>query len=558
MSLLTHKHTSIYMPKKHRNSFAYTKPAGTAHHSLTSSAGSSRAAHNAQNARFGTGPARGPERSMGDSSIDDSSVNDLISHLRRTQGLGSPESSSSSPRFFEPRRSLPPALRNVLQLPEHPAPRPRRNIFQTRLGINGRPRRLPPGPPAPESWSSEANSNQHSLSRKGNMEPATQDQLIYRLNRLPGGRFRETTNSGAQSLQHLALMEIAINWSLYVEDLGEFLSEIPSHLKSMLLSYVAFYWKPTNSENPMNGLRPLYFSQADYDRLAKEYPEHQFQQRQITDSQTIRLDLSKAIGYWLTFRQLIRALRLPSSSSRTMGPLTENYVPESWDESEVGAVPRSIQGPHFPGLRYLSLAHPKPGSVSWNELVSLTSHLPTLTHLSLAHWPVLPRAPTDESTCINPDFWVNHAAILRQIARNTYCLEWLDLEGCTDWIEALVWKGREPMPMGNPIPAGSDGPDWNGAWRNVDHLILSPGYWIQPPPAPPTGVLTCAVLTQRKKNLHKTLVDTTEFLTDVKKAQIVAHAIKAVRREARGKAIVVETAEDEDIPDIDELMRQVY
>ncbi|KAJ5721938.1 uncharacterized protein N7483_009872 [Penicillium malachiteum] len=540
------------MPKKHRNSFAYTKPAATAHHSLTSSAELSRAIHNAHHTRFGTGPARGPERSMGPTSIDDSSVNDLISHLRRTQGLGSAESSSSSSHSFEPQRSLPPALRNILQLPEHPAPRPRRNIFQTR--INGRPRRLPPGPPAPESWSSETRTNQHPLSRHGKMEPATQDQIIYRLNRLPGGRFPELTNRGARSLQHIALMGIAMNWASYVEDVGEFLSDLPTHLKQMLLSYVAFYWKPTNSENPMNGFRPLYFGQAEYDRLAREHPGR-FQRRHITDSQTIRLDLSKAIGHWLTFRQLMRALRLPSISSRTTDPPTESYVPDSWDETEVGAVPRPIQGPRFSGLRYLSLAHPKPGSVSWMELVSLTSHLPTLTHLSLAHWPVLPRAA--EYTGLRTNCWADHAGILRQIARNTNCLRWLDLEGCTDWINALVWKGLVPTGNGpmDTVPAGSDGPDWNGAWRNVEDLILSPGYWIQPQPEPPTGRLTRAVQKKRQEAWLKTLSDTTEFRTDVRTAQSVADAIKALRREAHGKAIVVETAEDEEIPDINELMR---
>ncbi|KAJ5633727.1 hypothetical protein N7528_001569 [Penicillium herquei] len=530
------------MPKKHRNSFAYTKPAGTAHHSLTSSAGPSGAAHNAHHARVGTGPARGPERSMGRSSIDadDSAVNDLINHLRRTQGLGSHEGSASSSRLFGPQRSLPPTLRTVLQLPEHPAPRPRRNIFHTR--INGRPRRLPPGPAAPASWSSETRTNRHTVSKNGNMEPWFKDQIVYRLNRLPG-RFPPPT-----SLKHLAFVKTAINWTWYVEELGEFLAETPSHLKEMLLSYVAFYWKPANSANVMNGLRPLYLSQADYQRLAEAHPGRRFQSSQLTDPQTVRLDLSKAIGYWLTMREVRRALRLPSSSSHTPDPSTESNVPESWDETEaeteVGAVPRPIQGRLFPGLRYLSLAHPKIGSVSWNELVSLTSHLPTLTHLSLAHWPAL-RAEHD------PNLRADQAAILRQIARNTYCLEWLDLEGCTGWIEALT---PELDPADNPTTVGSDGPDWNGPWRNVGHLILSPGYWVHLPPEEQIGTTTRSMAAQSRENWDKAWNDAADFYSDVLAAQKVADAIKALRK-GKGKAIVVETGEDE-APDIYAIMSE--
>ncbi|KAJ5727708.1 hypothetical protein N7493_005528 [Penicillium malachiteum] len=530
------------MPKKHRNSFAYTKPAGTAHHSLTSSAGPSGAAHNAHHARVGTGPARGPERSMGRSSIDDndSSVNDLINHLRRTQGLGSHEGSASSPRLFGPQRSLPPALRSVLQLPEHPAPRPRRNIFHTR--INGRPRRPPPGPAAPASWSSETRTNRHTVSKNSNMEPWFKDQIVYRLNRLPG-RFPTPT-----SLQHLAYLRTAMDWTWYVEELGEFLAETPSHLKQMLLSYIAFYWRPANSANVMNGLRPLYLSLADYDRLARAHPGHRFQGMQLNDSRTVRLDLSKAIGYWLTMREVIRALQLPSSSSHTPGPSTENNVPESWDETEAGteagSVPRPIQGRLFPSLRYLSLAHPKIGSVSWNELVSLTSHLPTLTHLSLAHWPAL-------RTECDPNLRDDHAAILRQIARNTYCLEWLDLEGCTSWIEALA-PGLDPA--GNPTGVGSDGPDWNGPWRNVEHLILSPGYWVQLPPEESIGTSTRSMEAQRRGKWEEAWEDAAEFNSDVHTAKKVADAIKA-RRKKSGKTIVVETGERE-APDIYAIMRE--
>ena len=150
-------------------------------------------------------------------------------------------------------------------------------------------------------------------------------------------------------------------------------------------------------------------------------------------------------------------------------------IPESWDEDNHLAAPLSVS--RFPALTHLSLSNP--ANVSWKGLLSLSPHLATLTHLSLAFWPppsLTPNSKTAyrESPAGNIDYGASNyyssydgdlseaAGVLRRLSKATYCLQWLDLTGCSDWVQAL---GR------------SDGPDWAGAWRGLETVKIGQG-WI--------------------------------------------------------------------------------
>jgi hypothetical protein len=55
------------------------------------------------------------------------------------------------------------------------------------------------------------------------------------------------------------------------------------------------------------------------------------------------------------------------------------------------------------------------------------------------------------------------ASILKRLANRTYNLEYLDLEGCADWLQALRWTGEE-------------GIDWSSQWLKMKTLHIPCGY----------------------------------------------------------------------------------
>ena len=145
-------------------------------------------------------------------------------------------------------------------------------------------------------------------------------------------------------------------------------------------------------------------------------------------------------------------------------------------------------------LTKLSLAFP-PSSVSWSDLLSLSKHLGMLTHLSLAGWPIPTRTPNMKTASYASKMQAENAAsattlysasdndfdestmILRRLSENTYCLRWLDLEGCASWLPALVWQGSRSDWSTAATEweqrRGARGPDWRGSWRNVAYLNMA-------------------------------------------------------------------------------------
>lgn len=243
----------------------------------------------------------------------------------------------------------------------------------------------------------------------------------------------------------------------------------------------------------------------------------------------------------------------------------EDTTPDSWDAEDEGisndnsiSIYRSLTSTRFTDLTRLSLAHPQvrfpksspssssttlPPSNHWSDLLALTKHLPTLTHLSLAHWPIPTLTPNSHTAyvSINPkragamtsglnstaiphggthfysvldNDWTEAVGILRRLSANTYCLQYLDLDGCADWWPALVWpratyergsgfvirtgsdtayadhaacfeddagNGNGSIlrtgttgPIGPMKPAGPTGIDWTGPWRQLHTLNLTP------------------------------------------------------------------------------------
>ncbi|KOC13427.1 hypothetical protein AFLA70_35g004440 [Aspergillus flavus AF70] len=452
------------MPKKHHRS-NFTKPASTAHHTLASSG--------LRDDRFRS------------SSNEQPSVNDLINHLRRTQVTSSPsEDGTRAPFRTVAPRSVHPSLRNLLELPETPPPRPRPDA--RRAGVGGRRLRRTAGPPPPESWLLGNYSLE--ISEEAGLEAgaAEAERIIYRLDRLPGTMFPQRT-----SLLHMLLKSMAMHWVWHLEYDGQFLALLPSHIKVLLLSYIAIHARDQPLRGMMHGLRPL---------IEKHRPEGD-DISQDSDLEISRMDLSGALGRWMTWKQLTGELIVsakPSTVQRTM----KEPIPVSWDdkldEDDGPAIagetifPKAVtQGLRFENLRYLSLAHPIPSATNWNSLINLLSRLSTITHLSLAHWPVptvTPNAvnsrvrhPTQRSltfayggTDTYSSFennWAEAAGILRRLCRATYCLKWLDLEGCGDWVPALNWDG-----VGPDGEAYASGPEWNGSWRDVEFVRLGPGW----------------------------------------------------------------------------------
>lgn len=493
-----HLHPHFSMPKKHHKS-NFAKPANTVHPSLLSS--SSR--HN-QN-----GGSRASEQQP--------SVNDLINHLRRTQvSTPSAEDRNASPSRFVPApapRTVHPSLRNLLEVPETPPPRPRPNA--PRIGIGARRLRRVAGPPPPESWllgTGGPGGSSSDTARDDDLAAITaadeRRRVIYRLERLPGAVFPRR-----DGLLHMVLKSMALNWAWHVEYDGVFLATLPGQVKVLLLSYIAVYARDLHLKGLMQGLRPLFLKGSDEENNDHDgYDEGNdgdYYSGRETDTEISRLDLGGALGRWLTFKQLTSELvasRKPETQPVQLKP--EDTIPTSWDEeAEDGEdnfkapssspLPKSLNPTtlRFENLRFLSLAHPNPASANWNSLVTLLSRLSTITHLSLAHWPVPTLTPNainasirhpvhrsltfayggTDSYAAMENNWAEAAVVLRKLARLTYCLKWLDLEGCGDWIRALCWEDVGP----DGEAYGSTGAVWNGSWRDIEWIGLGPG-WIPP------------------------------------------------------------------------------
>ena len=389
------------------------------------------------------------------------SVNDLIRESRKLQFKNEP--TASTPLTA----SVPPHLRDVLNLPVPQAPAPRAGI----RSVGPLRQRRIPGPPPPRSWlvdSRHASASEPTVDYHG-------QRIQTKHSTLPADSFPEEG-----SLLHMTLKELATSWEWHAEFDGSYLAMLPTSIKQSLLSYIAVYAEGVR----LNPLRLLLLLEDDVDS-----------RREVT-----RLDLTGGVGMWTSLRQLKNDLANhdPSPAMRTpILPELSTFIPASWDEDaeeRISSIQPTISpsGIIFKNLKHLSLALSPGSSASWKDLIRLTSEIATIASLSLAYWPqptYTPRAAVTR-TIIRPasnmpgtvyggsnvytamdNDWREAAGILRSLSRMLYCLRWLDLTGCGDWYDALVWQPER----------GTAGPEWNGSWRGVEHICLSVGWKPVPP-----------------------------------------------------------------------------
>lgn len=501
------------MPKKHQQRALLTKPQSSTPHTLSLSRSSASTSQNATSC----------------------SVNDLIRESRRLHIRNEPRPSPSLNAS-----SIPPSLRDVLDIPSPPPPAPR---VGTRSSGPSRLRRIP-GPPPPRSWL--ANSIHAPKIASSSCTDEHTGRVQIRSSNLPEGAFPPS-----DSLQHLALKKIACNWGWHAEHDRDYLGQLPTNLKETLLSYIAVY-----NEVSLNPLKPLFLAEIEQEERDEVH----------------RLDISNGIGSWTTLKQLerdffVRHIPLnPTKPGHAILDSSSVATPDSWDngeDSDEAASTALTRGPrvlpNFRNLRNLSLAISPTNAraASWTSLLSLASKLRTLTSLSLAYWPqptftpiaaskrAVVEAPGSRSVIYGgsdlyssfDNNWREAAGILRTLSRSLYCLEWLDLTGCGDWFAALQWTGS---PSESPSPERL-GPEWNGGWRGLDVLVLEVGWR---PVLPPVGASQAKpdhtswnVEHERMRYRHS---KEQERFNEIRStARSVAQHLRSVRRQRGGKWIQV-------------------
>jgi hypothetical protein len=369
------------------------------------------------------------------------SVNELLTNLRISQTLS--EDARAVPVVAP---SMPAAIRELLNIPDTPGPQPRR---RQRVGADGR--RLPAGPAPPRSWL------ESSVYAPSKIKIKDGDTARSRsgLNHLPGVMFPTKTSLKATCLRHMGL-----SWDFQKEYNQYYLATLPTELRMVLLSFIAYYGPEEGISN--NDLKTvLCLSDDDADGFSGNDDFH-------------RLDLSGAIGRSISLKQLRDIIS---------APIPGDAEADSWDSMPV-SLSATLSAP-LTSLKYVSLADP-PSSISWRGLLALARSMPTVTHLSLASWPTpnltlnsntatvssrySPRiqygATNHYSHTLDND-WSEAAAILRRLSTSLYSLEYLDISGCSSWFPALRWTA-------------TPGIDWASHWGKVrvidmhGHMVLSP------------------------------------------------------------------------------------
>ena len=313
---------------------------------------------------------------------------------------------------------------------------------------------------------------------------------------------------------------------------------LPTTMKQTLLTYINVYGLGVR----VNPLRLLFMLDEDVDSRCE----------------VTRLDLTGAVGTWTTLKRLEKDCTPAEQSSAVSVNQQDLSTTASWDDeanqedwsSTIVDQPSSSATSSFSGLKHLSLALTPGSSGSWKDLLQLVPKVPTIVSLSLAYWPqptYTPRAAATRATikqtpsspatvfggsnmysALDND-WREAAGILRHLSRTLYCLQWLDLTGCGDWLDAFLWQSEDAA-----------GPEWNGSWRGVEHVSLGVGW---DPVSPDEQVAeslsdsnsTWSIETERKKYLH--WKDVEKHATISRTAQAVAQHLRGLRKDAGGRWI---------------------
>ncbi|KAM0563461.1 hypothetical protein ACHAPJ_001182 [Fusarium lateritium] len=409
------------------------------------------------------------------------SVNELLANLRRTSISPSAAGSQSALPTTAP--SVPPAIREILQIPDTPAPAPRR-VVRPRFDGNGR--RLPAGPPPPRSWvarnSADAAREASSLSQSRLNRRGLEDTC------LPG-----TYLPTRGSLIDIVLQKLAYEWAFHRVYNQYHLYFVPNHLKAALIRYVGV---TSDDGLSLSDLKVILLPPPD------TFEEDELDSLTASNLEVNYLDLSGSACRSIKLKD-IGDLLFPV---RDEEPTTE--LQESWDASEsIPSPPRTL----LPNLTHLSLAlHPRHASTaSWKQLLSLSSKLTTLTHLSLAYWPEpcltpqarlatisspqghrIPYGGTNLYSHSLDHDWSEALLVLRMLSKNLYALEFLDLTGCCSWFHALMAE------------TGHDFVNWADHWGKITELRLYTG-WTPGPEAMPSEKASFSEAIQTAKNVER-------------------------------------------------------
>lgn len=377
------------------------------------------------------------------------SVNERLSELRRLEGK---DAAAKRRQLAESvnQRSVPPDAQKILGVSETAPPKPRRDV-------NARARdrlRGTPGPAPPRSWMKGGSGGAEvawsgmlagrkkkgGIKARANHSERDRPKTLLRFARLTATVSEDELNGKPSSLSHLALKTIAQLWDAFDEEDYPSLAEIPLRLRLRLLSYIVFYGPPISAP----ALKALL---------------------QGSDGVT-HLDLASLVGHGgLSLRRIQRMLE----QEQEIAPRNrEETVAESWDADDTleSAIQSSVSQGRFSQLTHLSLSHPSVTGASWKDSLSLSRYMPQLTHLSLAYWPrptltpnlstAIISTPTRQEISAGGSNYYSvldkdmeePASLIRQLSGNLLCLQWLDLEGCSDWLPALSRLAAEVDPEG--------------------------------------------------------------------------------------------------------------
>lgn len=301
----------------------------------------------------------------------------------------------------------------------------------------------------------------------------TVDQSFSRSLRINYPSLDSTALAGAllphpRSLIAITLKSLAVDWDVHRVYNQYHLYSIPSHLKSALIRYVGL-----SSEGgiSLSDLRTILLPPERIDN------DDKLDDQASANSEITCLDLSGSIGRSLTLKDVCSLL-----FSHFKADLNVEELQDSWEAADISPGP-----PRFllPNLTHLSLALDPQSKrdVLWKQLLTLSSKLSNVTHLSLAYWPEPCLTPRAKTSTVSSSYghkipyggttiyshsldqeWSEALLVLRMLSNHFYKLEYLDLTGCASWFEAL--QRRE----------GHDFIDWSGSWGKVAVLRLSVGW----------------------------------------------------------------------------------
>ncbi|RMZ84656.1 hypothetical protein DV737_g1163, partial [Chaetothyriales sp. CBS 132003] len=271
----------------------------------------------------------------------------------------------------------------------------------------------------------------------------------------------------------LALKELAGQWNWHAEYYGEWLAEeLPVQKREALLSYIGVYSAARARVNP---LRLLFMTALDEESRAEVMRlDLTGAIGAWTTLKQLHRDLGPAVAAAEDERGAGMGVPDAWDEDHPIGPqlqrLPSGPMFKNLQHLSLALSPGQMSGASWKDLIQLA------GKVSTITSLSLAFWpLPTYTPRAASSRVVVPSATSRPQVVYGgtnmyspfDDDWRESAGILRSLSRALYCLKWLDLTGCASWFPALTWTGEEVDHVAL---------DWNGWWRGVQQICLAVGW----------------------------------------------------------------------------------